>query len=148
MAEDLTQEEADALLRMPKKRKKADTVRWPDPGNKVAVDLLSLDEREAFVLDVGRSYIKLANLKLQTRARVTVILVRLEIDEPPHRNPDDTELPCPHIHLYREGYQDKWAHPVPPEHFRDLSNRAQTVEDFMRYCQIVEPPEFAAGLFS
>jgi uncharacterized protein DUF6978 len=148
MAEDLTHEEADSLREMPKKSASSDTVRWPDPGGKIAVDLLSTDEREAFILDVGRSYIKLSKLTLQTRARVTVVLVRLDIDGPQHRNPDDSELPCPHIHLYREGYEDKWAYPVPAEYFRDVTNRQQTVEDFMRFCRIVEPPLFSEGLFS
>ena len=110
--------------------------------------LPSLDERETFVLDVGRSYIKLSKLTLQTRAKVVVVLVRLDIDGPDHRNPDNSELPCPHIHLYREGFHDKWAFPVRPEDFRDLTNREQTVEDFMRFCRIVEPPQFAEGIFS
>jgi hypothetical protein len=148
MSEDLTQSEADYLLELHKKHSQAErVVTWPSLGSKVAVNLLSLDERETFVLDVSTHSLKLSKLKLQTRARTTVILVRLEIDGAPHRNPDDTELPCPHIHLYREGYQDKWAYPVPAEHFTDLSNKHKTLEEFMRFCRIVQPPTFEDGLF-
>lgn len=148
MSDELTQEEADTLLAQHKKYIRHEQVFWPNPGAKVTVDLLSLDEREAFLLDVSRASIKLERLVLQTRARVTIVLVRLDLHGAGHRNPDDTELPCPHIHLYREGYHDKWAFPVPSEHFSDLGDRQQTITDFMRFCQIVQPPEFVAGLFS
>jgi hypothetical protein len=147
MSDELTQAEAEALLALHKKYRKRVPVNWPGPGAKTTVDLLSLDEREAFLLDVSRASIKLERLVLQTRARVTVVLVRLDIEGPGHRNPDDVESGCPHIHLYREGYHDKWAFPVPSEHFADLSSRQQTVSDFMRFCHIVQPPEFIEGLF-
>lgn len=148
MSEDISQSAADHLFRMKKKRAKFDWVRWPDLGKKVAVDLLSLDEKESFILDVGRSYVELTRLILQTRAKITVILARLDIDGAPHRNPDDTELPCPHLHLYREGYNDKWAIAPPPQHFGNLNDRKQIVSDFMRFCSIVEPPEFREDLLS
>jgi hypothetical protein len=40
----------------------------------------------------------------QNSARQVIILMRLDLDRLPHRNPDDTEVPCPHLHQYREGY--------------------------------------------
>jgi hypothetical protein len=147
MSDDLTQSEADALLALRKKYMKKDAVNWPSLGTKTSIDIVSLDEREAFLLDVSRASIKLERLVLQTRARVTVILARLDLNGPVHRNPDDSELPCPHIHLYREGYADKWAFPVPSEHFFNLDDHRQTVADFMRYCRIMQPPEFIEGLF-
>jgi hypothetical protein len=145
MSEDLTQAEAEYLLALNKRAVSAD-VFWPIPGENLSVDLVSLDESEKFLLDVYRGRIKLSKLRLQHRARTTIILVRLEIDGAPHRNPDDVELPCPHIHLYREGYGDKWAYPVPTEHFSDLADRHQTLQDFMRFCNIVQPPTFHVGL--
>ena len=148
MSDDLSQAEADYLLALNKLRTNDDPVNWPMPGDKISVDLISFDEREKFILDVYFGRIKLSKLRLQNRAKITIILARLEIDGAPHRNPDDVELPCPHIHLYREGYGDKWAHPVPLEHFSDLANREQTLQDFMRYCHIINPPSFQAGLFT
>jgi hypothetical protein len=148
MADDLSQQEADLLFAMEKKCLGSDDFAWPSLGGKVVVELSSLDGREEFMLDVTKTSVKLTKLMLQNRARTTLILARLEINGAPHRNPDDAELPCPHIHLYREGYGDKWAFPVPVEHFRDLSNHMTTVEDFMRYCRIVQPPRFSGGLFA
>ena len=85
MSDELTQEEADNLLAQHKKYIRHEPVFWPNPGAKVTVDLLSLDEREAFLLDVSRASIKLERLVLQTRARVTVVLVRLDLNGAGHR---------------------------------------------------------------
>ena len=144
--DELTQEEADRLLELAKVRTSAEQVEWPT-GAKVIVLLKSNDGREEFLLDVATYLIKLSKITLQNRARTTSILVRLDIDGRPHRNPDDVEITSPHIHLFREGYNDKWAYPVPSEKFRDLSDRAKTLEDFFRFCNVVEPPHFRFGLF-
>lgn len=148
MSDDLTQNEADALLTLEKHRANADSVPLPLPGKKSSVELLSADKRERFNLDMNRSSVSLSKLTLQTRGRVVVVLARLDIDGAPHRNPNDEEIPCPHLHLYREGYGDKWAFPVPAEHFSNLSDRWQTLQEFMTFCRVVEPPEFVRGLFS
>ena len=148
MSDDLMQSEADRLLAMKKKPTKAGPVNWPALGKKATVDLLSMDEREEFVLDIERSYVKISKLTLQNRAWVTVSLARLDLDGASHRNPDDSELPCPHLHLFREGYNDKWAIPVPVEHFKNIADRRQTVSDFMAFCSIVEVPNFIKDLLS
>ena len=147
MADDLTQLEADELLAMEKRCLKDDEILWPSLGAKASVQLVSANGREEFQLDVATSSIKLSKLMLQHRARTTAMLARLEIDGAPHRNPDDIEVPCPHIHFFREGYNDKWAFPVPPEHFTNLADRTVTVREFMRFCNITVPPIFKGGLF-
>lgn len=148
MSDEPSQAEADALLALEKHRVNDDRVRLPDLGRKLSVELLSTDKRERFNFDMSRSFVSISKLTLQTRGRVVVVLARLDIDGAPHRNPDYEELPCPHLHLYREGYGDKWAFPVPAEHFKNLSDRWQTLQDFLIYCRIVEPPIFDRGLFS
>jgi hypothetical protein len=103
----LTQDDADKLMAMEKRA--ADEKKWlfPGPGDSLAIPLTSLDKRETFMLDVTRAQIKLTKATYQNRARITIILMRLDLDGPPHRNPDGAEIPCPHLHLYREGYGDK-----------------------------------------
>lgn len=75
----------------------------------------------------------------QNRARQVIPLARLDLNGPPHRNPDGSELPCPHLHLYREGYGTKWAIPVPTNDFTDLTDIWTSFSDFMRYCNITKP---------
>lgn len=114
---EITQIEADALIAMEKHR--VDDVEWlfSGPGGTLAIPLISSDKRENFILDVSRAQIKLTKATYQNRARQAIILMRLDLDGRPHRNPDGIEIPCPHLHVYREGYGDKWAIAAPAERY-------------------------------
>lgn len=144
---DLTQAEADALINMEKHRADEQHYNFPLSGEKLVMPLQSPDKREVFLLDIDRGQINSLKIKYQNRARQVVILVRLELAGPPHRNPDGVDIPCPHIHRYREGYGDKWAMPIPVEHFRNTSDIWVTLWDFMRFCNITQPPHIERGLF-
>jgi hypothetical protein len=148
MLSELSQSEADTLLALEKHRTSDDRTPLPDLGGKVSVRLASLDKREEFLLDVNRSYISLEKVTYQTRTRQIFILARLDLNGAPHRNPDDTEIAGPHLHLYREGYADKWAFPVPTASFTDLSDRWNTLHEFMTYCNVTKQPVFDRSLFS
>ena len=112
-----------------------------------AIPLASLDRRENFILDLSRYQIKLTKATFQNRVRRVIVLLRLDIDGPPHRNPDGEEIPCPHIHLYREGFGDKWAMPVPVERYPHAGNLFATFEAFVRHCIISPGPRMQMGLF-
>ena len=147
MAEyDLTQVEADSLLGMDKRR--VDDERWDFPsfGRSMSIPLVSTDRREHFLLDLYRGKINLSKGSYQNRGRQVVILARLDFGGPPHRNPDGNELGPNHLHIYREGYGDKWAQPVPEDVFPHLEYPGRTLEDFMRFCNIVNPPDIQLGL--
>ena len=149
MAElNLTQAEANALIAMAKHR--TDDAEWdyPDLGGAISIPLASVDRREQFVLDLRRGRIDLAKGTYQNRGRQVVVLVRLDFGGAPHRNPDGEEIGSPHLHLYRAGYGDKWAVPAPGDRFVDLDDRWLLLHDFMRYCNIIEPPAIRRGLFT
>jgi hypothetical protein len=144
----LTQAEADALIALAKHR--LDDTEWsyPATGGATSIPLASADRKEPFVLDLRRGRIDLMKGTYQTRGRQVVVLVRLDFGGAPHRNPDGEEVGSPHLHVYREGFGDKWAIPVPTERFQDLTNLWQTFNDVMRYCNVVEPPNVRKGLFT
>ena len=76
------------------------------------------------------------------------MLVRLDLGGAPHRNPDGEEITVPHLHVYREGYGDKWAVPVPVDVFTSTNDVWRTLEEFMRFCNISQPPHIERGLFT
>ena len=125
---DIPQAEADALIAMEKQCVEAKSLLFPEPGGRLAIALASLDKRENFTLDVTRGQIKLTKATYQNRARQALILMRLDLDGPPHRNPDDQEIPCPHLHIYREGYGDKWAFPAPARPIPNMQDLFSTFE--------------------
>jgi len=144
----LTQAEADALIAMEKHRANEDRSDFPMGGQSLVLSLQSADKREQFLLDLSRGRIDLLKVKMQNRGRQVVVLVRLDLGGAPHRNPDDEEVPAPHLHVYREGYGDKWAVPVSPDRFRDVGDAWATLEDFLRFCNVTQPPHIERGLFT
>jgi hypothetical protein len=144
----LPQEEADYLFQIEKI--KIDDKQWdlPDDFNsRATVPLISTNKKERFLLDITRRSINIQKQTFQTRAREAVVLARLDFGVT-HRNPDKEEIGDPHLHLYREGFGDKWAIELPSEIFSNTRDKWQTLHDFMNFCNIVHFPNFRRGLFS
>lgn len=103
----LTQAEADRFVSMAKH-----FVRPPEsitilPGADDSYEVAALDDRERFLLDVWRGTLRLTKVSFQNRVRTVVVLVRLDVDGAPHTNPDGQRLAGTHLHLFREGYEDR-----------------------------------------
>lgn len=145
---DLSQSQADALIAMEKHRANEERHSFPVGGQLLILPLESPDKREQFILDVARGRIDLAKVKMQNRARQVVILVRIDLAGAPHRNPDGEEVPCPHLHRYREGYGDKWAEPLPAAMFSSPTDLWATLGHFCSFCHITKPPNIERGLFT
>ena len=156
----LSQSEADLLMTIEKKRTSTENYNFPMAGESLTISIASLDETETFLLDVTRGRIRLSKYTYQERHQGIIVLVRLDLDGPPHTNPEVPEvtmpylaeyngasLPCPHLHLYVEDFMDKWAIPAPHNDFSDTNDLYTTLDDFFKYCYIVEPPNIQKGLF-
>ena len=144
----LTQSEADALIAMEKHCVENNSWNFPSFGGKICVPLVSSDNKESFLLDIYRSRIDLKKGTFQNRGRQVVVLVRLDIGGHPHRNPDGEEIGCPHLHLYKEGYGDKWAQPVPANVFANIDDQWKSLYDFMEYCNVKKVPDINKELFT
>ncbi len=138
----LTQAEVDRLLSLVKVLVDRGPIDFPQAGTTKQLEVKSKDGREAFIIDVNRKgKIKVSKCTYQERYQNIEILLRLDIDGPPHENPDGTEMPCPHLHIYREGFADKWAHPLPRGEFTDTSDLVKTLKEFLRYCKVQDIPD-------
>ena len=144
----LPQSEGDALLAMHKVPVSSEPIDLPDFGGLLDIALLSENEREEFVLNYTRHSINLSKRNHHFRGRKVIGLARLDLDGPPHRNPDGKEIGARHLHLYREGFGLKWAFEIPDGSFSNLDDAFQTLCDFMSYCNVVTLPQFRKGLFS
>ena len=143
----LAQEVADNLLFMDKIPEDSINVyEYPDMGGKLTIPLISNNGRESFLLDINRKKISL-KVTYQTRGRQIFVLARLDFNSP-HRNPDGTEVGIPHLHLYKEGYGDKWAFPVPEGMLSNPISAWQNLIDFMQFCKVIQQPKINHGLFT
>jgi hypothetical protein len=146
----LTQTEADALLQMPKEFVEADPLEIPmtQPVNYVR-SLRSTDRREEFLFDFERGNRNRARLKYQTRGRKVIVLARLDINGPAHRNPPNSpyrpgvRLLSPHFHRYLENFEDRVAYDpadVLGLSLRNPTNAVFCLEDFLKYCAVQSVP--------
>ena len=142
----LTDAKVAALLDMAKHFVDQSIIKFPTIGGYLTRELESLDGRESFLVDVNRKGIKLSKCTYQNRYQVTEILLRLDIDGPTHDNPDGTPVPCPHLHIYREGFADKWASPIDPSEFTDTTNLVLTFQQFLARCKVDKTPSIQAAL--
>ena len=145
----ITQQEADYLMNLEKRFEKNDTIVLGDTNLKYQHPLISIDGRERFYADIwSKGLIVRKRYTLQERGRSVIVLVRLDIGGSPHTNPDGEMVPCPHMHIYREGFHDKWAFPVNGSDFtfRNLDDIVFTFEDFARFCNITNLPEIQRSL--
>lgn len=142
----LTQSEADFLLKIEKYSVNEGNLDLPDLGGSVSVPLISHDKKENFILDISKGRIDIKRQKFQSRTRDAIILARLDLNNP-HRNPDNQEIGVPHLHLYKEGFNDKWAYEL-PDIFQNTEDFWQTLQDFMKFCNVIKSPNFRRGLFS
>lgn len=143
---DISQELADALIQMRKVKCTDTTLHYPIKTRTEIIPLQSEDGREQFFLDIHQGQINLKQTTLQNRGRQVIILVRLDLHGPPHKNPDGVIVPCPHLHRYREGYADKWAEPAPEERFSNLADPWTTFLQFLAYCNVVDSNAFTRSL--
>lgn len=133
----LTQEDANILLEILKEIKDTqDGFILPSGNECKKIEAVSYDQRHSFIVDVNRKG-KINSLKftLQNRYAGNVILLRLDIGGPPHRNPDGKTICGNHIHIYREGYDTRFAEAIPKE-FVNPSNMLSTLYDFLVYCKV------------
>lgn len=146
MTDYIRQTEADALIAVEKHYRGEETYNFPSLGGSLRLPLFSKNSEE-FSLDITRGKIEVTKNTFQGRARKVIILVRLDIDQfARHRNPDDEWIVGHHIHLYKEGYHDRWAYPIPPV-FTNINDISQTLDEFMNYINIVTKPKILRELF-
>lgn len=141
----LTQSEADDLLAMEKKFEEQTTVSLNHGVDDVR-RLVAEKSDERFLLDVWRNSLRLSKLKYQHRARKTIILARLDVDGSPHQNPDGEIVAGSHLHVYREGYDAKWAVPLDRNQFANPADVVATFRSFCDFCNILELPMIQSGL--
>jgi hypothetical protein len=142
----LTQDAADTLIALPKIPSDDSINYFPAQGERLNIALISKDKRYQFLLDIGRERMGTMRVTYQNRYNKAIILVRVDFKGKPHRNPDGQEIPCTHIHTYREDFGDKWAYPLSEDTFTNQDDYWQVLMDFCKFCAIELPQPIQRGL--
>ena len=141
----LSQDEADELLAVSKEIVSREPIFFDD---KIEIELISKSKSkvERFIVNFQRDPAKIAYRNYHLRCRGALGLARLDLDGPSHRNPDRKEVSGRHLHLYRKGFDLKWASEVSDsEHFKNLDDAYETLIDFLKYINVSKLPNFRRG---
>lgn len=72
------------------------------------IPLYSLSGDE-FVFTLHSGCLNFGKYTIQNRLKSSNVLIRIDIGSKYHRNPDNTIISGPHVHIYHKGFDDKWA---------------------------------------
>lgn len=132
-----------------------DRIDFPEQNEFLVLNAVSKNKPNTkFLIDINRKRAILSRCSFQQRVHTSIQLLRLDIDNKPHRNPDKKIIGGTHIHIYREGYNFTWAYPIDDEIvkninpnfdinlFNDLTKHTNTFINFCAFCNITKIPMF------
>lgn len=100
---------------------------------------------DEYLFNISSGRIELSKMTYMTRhAKSNTILVRIDTSSGArHINPDGEFIPCPHIHIYKDG-STKWAYPLDHKMFNGIFTKTDDVaillKDLFKYINIKKNP--------
>lgn len=140
----LTNEEFERLLSENKVFEDQSSICIPGKGGKIKRELKSRFTDNKFILNIERGRIDLSKVKYQTRhIEKNCVLLRIDTKGPRHQNPDGEFIECPHIHIYKDGWGDKWAKPLDPNIFKNTTNLDELLRDLLLFFNVNNIPNIS-----
>jgi len=139
----ITQTEFDCLIQMQKRFQKDNVIHL---GSAWSRDIISIESKDIFILHYNLSSIDIRKFSYHKTYRKTIPLLRFDFKR--HTNPDGKIFKGAHVHIYREGFDDKFAFPV-SEIGIDENNltKDKVLESFLQYCNVINSPNIIPILF-
>jgi hypothetical protein len=146
----LEQSQADYFIKLKKHR--TTELTYDMRSSKLQIPLIGYgtQTKEEFILDINKNTIKIEKYTVQNRMRKSIGLIRVDFGAGAHTNPDGKIITGPHIHIYKEGYDLKWAYNLPyvgaHGSFTDNGSAFANLNQFYMFCNISDPPILQGGL--
>ncbi len=106
----------------------------------------AVTSKEVFLLDFYRGSFEVSKYTINKRYRQTVILLRYN-NGGRHTNPDGVLFEGAHVHLYREGYNDKLAFPVSEIGVDKTDSMDAVFNKIMHFCNVKKFPVIEVSMF-
>ncbi|WP_273420241.1 DUF6978 family protein [Veillonella caviae] len=149
----LTEENA-MLLRMLREEKIfTDTsIVFPNQGEETQLNLVSWNDRNQYILYINRKSKIKTRYTLQNKAYDSHILLRLDLDNKPHRNPNGEKISGNHLHIFdKTDESGSWAFELSDTNLsivfpdfdlaRILQNGTTPIEQFRLFCELCNTGE-------
>ena len=99
----MTTEEAKKLINMLKQRVTDTTLKFPQLGNRIEFEVKALKEDEKFIVNIKRGNVDRKKCTYQGRTYInSTVLMRLDVTNSFHINPDGKKIQGTHLHIYNE----------------------------------------------
>lgn len=141
----ITQAEYRVLMSLHKVFEDVATIQLGPAPQHWSRQLKSLVGHEQFKLDYHRGRLEL-RYTYNLRRNQTTTLFRYD-HEGTHTNPDGVQFCGPHAHLYREGYDDKFAFPVAEIGVSASDGIGEVLLKVATFCNIVNVPSIQDSMF-
>ena len=106
----------------------------------------SVDLRESFLFDFYRGSLELSKYTFNKRYKQTIVLLRYD-NWGRHTNPDGQLFEGPHVHLYREGFNDKFAFSPSTVGVSETDSMEQVLKELMLFCNVKKIPTIEVSMF-
>ena len=140
----ITQQEFEYLISLQKQFDDASPI---DLSLKWTRELSAVDTNDKFIIDYYMGSVRIEKYTYNKRYRKSIILLRYD-SVGRHTNPDGVVFEGPHVHIYRENFDDKFAFPVTEIGLsEDQTSRDNVLSRFLQYCNITNPPSIQSTIF-
>lgn len=119
------------------------------PKRKQKVKYEATSSHNLFIIDINRQGRRdYLTLQMRHGIKKNKVLVRLDLTGPSHTNPRGDyplagkKIPCPHMHIAKEGYDDRIAYPLDHEYVKmffdkdELNDLVKITKNFLNYINI------------
>lgn len=87
-----------------------DNISFPSSGDSQAINVEGKVSNQQFILDINRKSLLVSRITYQNRIPQSLILLRLDIDTKPHRNPNGEIINGTHLHIFdKNNNSGSWA---------------------------------------
>lgn len=84
-------------------------IKFPMKGEILSLDVKSFNSQNSYLVDINKKYAVIERITFQDRYKKSIILLRLDIGNRPHTNPNGKNISGNHIHIYSDGYNESYA---------------------------------------
>jgi len=109
-------------------------------------EIKAVNSKNTFYLDFYRGSFELTRYTYNKRYRQSIILIRYDSGGR-HTNPDGASFDGPHVHLFREGYNDKYAFPISELNIDDENTIDEVLNKLLQFCNITKRPAIEIPMF-
>lgn len=115
-------------------------------GYKFKEELSSNNGKNTYNLYLSYGKMNVEKISINTvHKQSNKVLVRLDLGNQRHVNPDGTVITSDHIHIYKDGYDEKFAYTLDSDEFKNLfpnpKDRCSLLKAYLEFIKVISVPQ-------